>query len=553
MLAEFLRGTLAATSTWGAVPQAMTFALATLIQEDVPTLAAAALAAAGQLPWLVAYLGCFFGIWAGDALLYGVARILGRPVLEGRWARRFIAPETVARSEAWFARSGSWLLVTSRFVPGTRLPTYLAAGFLKLPLPRFLCVTGVMVALWTAALFGVGHLLGEQFGSWVGLGRGGLLPTLLAGTALVGLWRWARARVPSGLGRRLTAWAKRWRQWEFWPSWIFYTPVAFHYLRLSVRHGGLTVPSSANPGIETGGLIGESKFATLRVLQEVAPEFTAESWRLAPGNVAGRRVWLRAILGANGLDFPLILKPDLGQRGLGVKLIRHPEDAERYLTRTEAALVVQRYVAGPGEAGIFYFRHPDESRGHIFGITEKVFPTVVGDGHRTLEELIWSDARASLVAERYLARLEGRRQEVLPNGQSLRLVEAGNHAQGCIFRDGSRWLTRELEARIDAISRSIPGFYIGRYDVRFASELELRQGQGFRILELNGAAAEATQVYDARNSLRTAYRTLFRQWDLVFAIGAANRARGVRPETWRELWRAWRVAHQQFASYPLAD
>ena len=47
--------------------------------------------------------------------------------------------------------------------------------------------------------------------------------------------------------------------------------------------------------------------------------------------------------------------------------------------------------------------------------------------------------------------------------------------------------------------------------------------EGFAILELNGAASEATSAYDFSKSLREAYRVLFQQWDLVFAIGDENR------------------------------
>jgi hypothetical protein len=99
----------------------------------------------------------------------------------------------------------------------------------------------------------------------------------------------------------------------------------------------------------------------------------------------------------------------------------------------------------------------------------------------------------------------------------------------------------------------LPGFFIGRYDVRFSSEGDLRAGRNFQILELNGAGAEATSIYDARNSLRSAYRTLFRQWELVFAIGAANRALGAEPTPLPELLRVWRAASRQFATYPPAD
>jgi hypothetical protein len=202
---------------------------------------------------------------------------------------------------------------------------------------------------------------------------------------------------------------------------------------------------------------------------------------------------------------------------------------------------------------VFYYRFPHEARGRIFAITEKIFPKLAGDGSSTVEELIWRDPRARIIAAKYLARLGARARVILPAGETLRLVEAGNHAQGCVFQDGARLWSPELEAQMDRISRGVTGFFIGRYDLRYTSEAELRAGRGFQIIELNGAASEATNIYDARNSLWSAYRTLFRQWSLVFAIGAANRARGVRPTPARDVWRAWRAFGRLAQTYPAAD
>jgi len=116
-----------------------------------------------------------------------------------------------------------------------------------------------------------------------------------------------------------------------------------------------------------------------------------------------------------------------------------------------------------------------------------------------------------------------------------------------------RLCTPELESRMDEISQKLTGFFIGRYDIRYASEEDLRAGRNFQIIELNGAASEATSIYDARNSIFAAYRTLFQQWDLVFAIGAANRKRGCTPTKLSLVWQKWREYSRLAATYPMAD
>jgi membrane protein DedA with SNARE-associated domain len=514
--------------------QAVGLALSTFVQEDAPTIGAALLASAGKLDWRVGFVACFAGIWMGDALLYLLARSAGRPWLATRLAQRFVKAESIARGEKWFAQRGTWALVLSRFVPGLRLPTYLAAGFLRLSFLRFLLVTGGAVLFWTATLFAVAHWLGDRLQSVVQ--HSGLAAALVGGLMLLGILIWRR-------GTRMAIWLARWMHWEFWPAWLFYIPVVVNYLWLAIRYRGLTVPTSANPGIFSGGVVGESKIATLRELSATSPQFTAEA-QLADE---------QSLAQLSEADYPIILKPDVGQRGVGVKLIRYARQADEYVRSACVPLVAQRYAPGPHEIGVFYYRFPGDARGRIFAITEKVFPTITGDGVRTMEELIWADSRARFMASKYLCRMRERCSEILPPGESFKLVEAGNHAQGCIFRDGMHLWSEELEHRIDEISQRLNGFFIGRYDIRYADTAALQSGREFQIIELNGAASEATSIYDARNSLWSAYRTLFRQWDLVFAIGAANRARGSTPDQITSLWRAWRTASRQMASLPMSD
>jgi hypothetical protein len=414
-------------------------------------------------------------------------------------------------------------------------------------------LTGLAVAVWTLGIFLLARTLGPDLLRWLQRWNTGGWVILVLAIALIIVIRLAGKLARKDSFNRVPAVLGRWTRWEFWPAWLFYIPVAVNYLRLAIRHRGLTLPTAANPGIFSGGFVGESKIATLRDLHATSPEFTAAAYWVEGATSAQRVSSFDKLCGQHHLEFPLILKPDVGQRGVGVKLIRSHEEAVSLLRGTTAPLLLQRYAPGPHEIGLFYYRLPSDALGRIFAITEKVFPTITGDGQRTIEELVRDDQRARFIAETYLRRFGERRSEILAAGRTLRLVEAGNHAQGCIFRDGAHLWSGELERRIDEISRRLDGFFIGRYDIRFASEDDLRSGRNFQIIELNGAASEATSIYDARNSLWAAYRTLFRQWELVFAIGAANRRRGASPTKLSLLWRKWRETTALIATYPVAD
>ncbi|PMV85402.1 hypothetical protein, partial [Pseudomonas sp. GW460-C8] len=84
-----------------------------------------------------------------------------------------------------------------------------------------------------------------------------------------------------------------------------------------------------------------------------------------------RLAQIASILRTHSISFPFVLKPDTAQRGAGFRKVSSTEEARNYLQIVAQPLVLQRYVEGPSEAGIFYYRIPGEACGHIFGITRK--------------------------------------------------------------------------------------------------------------------------------------------------------------------------------------
>lgn len=343
---------------------------------------------------------------------------------------------------------------------------------------------------------------------------------------------------------------------EFWPDWAMYGPVVAWWIALGVRYRSFTVPTAANPGIASGGLCGESKSGVLalagpraRALIPAWTSFTATGDGAADA-AAAEGAALRA-----GLRFPLVVKPDIGCNGTGVRLIATAADLVRGLTGYPAGalLVLQELVAWEGEAGLFYVRRPGEARGRITSVTLKEAPHVTGDGRSSLRELVLADPRAGRVPELYLPRLEARLDEVPRQGDRVRLVFSGNHCKGSVFRDGGAELTPALEAAVDAFARDLREFHFGRIDVRYESLAALRRGEGFRVIEVNGVGSEATHIWDPECSLREAYSAQFRHYAEAFRIGSAMRAQGHRSTRPLELLRLWRRQRRLLASYPMND
>jgi membrane protein DedA with SNARE-associated domain len=526
---------------------AFAIVLGAFVSEDGATIAAAALTATATLDPAVAFLSAFAGLWFGDLGVYALARLGGPALLQRQWFQKWFGAWGVSHSQNTDG-DGRFSLAASRFFPGTRLPAYLSAGFRRMPPLVFAAITAVSALAWVVLVFAAVRIAPS---------RSEVLQRRASEAALVGLTLFVLLHVWQKWGtivrQRIAVAATRIAKWEFWPAWLFYSPVTLFCLWLGVRHRGFSLPAIANLNQKNGGLVGESKISILEELMSKSPEHTADGYLIEAGTPPGRLSRIRRLFNEKALQFPFVLKPDVAQRGAGFRKIESFAQAQDYLALVSAPLILQRYAPGPNEAGIFYYRFPQESAGHIFAITRKRFPFIVGDGQRSVRELVERDPRARLLAETYLQRFAASADHILPAGEWLRLVEAGNHCQGCIFSDGGDLNSEALCAAIDRVSRKLPGFFLGRYDIRYESDEQLRTGKGFTIVELNGAASEATNIYDERNTLWSAYATLYRQWALAYRIGAANRDRGYKPPAPLAIFRDWNAFTREAVQFPIAD
>jgi hypothetical protein len=401
---------------------------------------------------------------------------------------------------------------------------YVGAGALGRRGWAFAGWTFIAALVWTALVVLLVALLGDAFAAPFSkiIGHGPLALFAFVGTTFLLLClsrRLARGETRHRLIARIS---KLWR-WEFWPAWLFYLPLVPWLAWLIVRHRSLMVITAANPGIPHGGVVGESKHD---ILARIA----------GPHVLPGRLISSIAELSPD--DFPLVLKPDAGQRGAGVRLCATIQDAADYLRSHPTPVLAQSAHPGPFEAGIFYYRIPGAPRGRIFSITDKHFPVLTGDGVHTVRQLIWRHPRFRMQGKMFLQRHAAHADGVLAPGAHFVLARAGNHCQGTLFCDGRHLLTAELEFAIDSIARRFEdGFYFGRFDVRYDDVDAFRRGEDFAVIELNGVTSESTNLYDPAWPMLRAYRTLFAQWSLLFRIGAASRRLGNRPSRLRDVVR----------------
>jgi pimeloyl-ACP methyl ester carboxylesterase/membrane protein DedA with SNARE-associated domain len=504
-------------------------ACATMASEDLTGIGAGLLVARGTLGFLPATLAVIAGIFSGDLAIYLAGRFLGRPALGHAPLKWLVKPATIERSRRWFERRGAAIIFLSRFTPGTRVVTYIAAGVLRMRFPLFVAWLFLAVAVWVPLLVGTSAIFGTEVTKIFEPLAGPTWPWILAFAILLFIAIRVGLRLLTHRGRRRLL--GRWRRitrWEFWPPWIFYLPTLLYVLWLGIKHRSLTLFTAANPALPDGGVVGESKLEIHRGLAHAARWLPKTELLPIAQTLKERVETAREFMRREGLAFPVLFKPDVGERGDGVEVIRTEDELEDYLARAKRAILLQEYIAGD-EYGVFYYRMPDQDRGQILAITEKRLQSVRGDGVRTLEQLILDDDQALCQARLFLHRQEERLDDVPAQGEETSLGELGNHCQGARFFDGTALVTPELAEVVDRISRGYDGFYVGRYDFRVPSLDDFQAGRNLKIIELNGVTSEATNIYDPKNSLGRAYGTLFEQWRIIFRIAEQNRRAGVRP------------------------
>lgn len=172
---------------------ATVLALTTLLLEDLAIAAGVALATQGAVGWPLALLAVGGGIALGDLGLYA----LGLGARRLPWLRRRTVGHTTDQVRARLQRHLPSAVLLARVIPGLRLATYTASGFVRVPFAPFTAWVLLAVALWTAGLFALSALIGQALAHATGLPAplAVALPIVLLALA-VPLWR-QRKRRPS--------------------------------------------------------------------------------------------------------------------------------------------------------------------------------------------------------------------------------------------------------------------------------------------------------------------------------------------------------------------
>ena len=304
--------------------------------------------------------------------------------------------------------------------------------------------------------------------------------------------------------------------WEYWSFGAIYSPLYIYWILMCLRARSFFFFSASNPLIENGGFLMERKSDIYPLIPQ---QYYPKTILIKQGTGIQE---MTAQINEAGFKFPLIVKPDIGYRGCGVKKTDTVEDAVAYISGADFPMLVQDFISFEMEAGIFYYRYPWERKGVISGIVAKEFLSVTGDGISNVEMLLMQNPRYILQLPALKKMKEIDLTAVPAAGEKKVMVPFGNHARGAKFIDASDKITPAMEAAIDTISQQIPEFHYGRLDIKFSNWEDLSKGKNLSIIELNGAGSEPTHMYDPSHSLFFAWREIVRHWHILLRISIWN-------------------------------
>lgn len=311
--------------------------------------------------------------------------------------------------------------------------------------------------------------------------------------------------------------------WEAWPFELIYTPMSVFWLWYTLKSGAAWFFTSSNPKLTFGGMEGEPKKEMYDLLPKHLYPTTFNVLAKEDFNLVQQR------LKDSGINFPFIVKPEVGGQGILLRKIDDIAALEHYHAIMPWEYIVQDMVHYPMEVSVFYIRHPKEIKGIITGFLHKIPLQVTGDGKQTLSALIEQHPKGGKRIEELMTKHGERWNEVLPPGEKYMLSYAANHNRGAQFIDLKEHIDERLVHIFDEISLSINDFFYGRYDIMCTSIEDLKMGKNFTILEYNGCGAEPNHFYDTGYTLIGAYKEILKHWKALYSISKYNRQQGVKP------------------------
>lgn len=336
-------------------------------------------------------------------------------------------------------------------------------------------------------------------------------------------------------------------KWETWHYLVKYIPIMPAWLWYCLKSRSFWFFTPSNPTLTFGGFEGESKKEMYDQLPPGSYPKTILISHNAPIDDMLKRV------AAKNFGYPFAVKPDVGMMGFMFRIISNEDELRKYHQLMPADYLVQELVKYPLELSVFYYRFPNEQKGHITGFIRKEFLSVTGDGKSTLLGLMLNYPRVRFRLEEMKNKHKERLHTVIPEGELYYLSHALNLSRGGKLVSLAHEKDEKLLNVFDRLSHYAGHFYYGRYDLKCTSIEDLKEGKNFLILEYNGCGAEPHHIYGNGNTLFEAYRIVLQHWKVLYAISKYNERNGVEYWEFRRGYKFLRNAKRHFRQLKQLD
>lgn len=289
----------------------------------------------------------------------------------------------------------------------------------------------------------------------------------------------------------------------YWVSKLFYYQSIVYYFLYSIYFRSFTFFAASNPAIRLGGMLDEKK---------------SEIYNSLPAHLIPKTILydiskpVKNFIEQSNLDFPLILKPDIGFKGFNVIMVNDLDELEAALPSFgETEVIMQDFIDYEGEFSLLYYKMPRSLETGITSIIEKKYPFVTGDGHSSLRQLI-EHYKNDFINKADLLRWHAENLEgVVETGKQVILHRIGNYSRGSKFESLQSAISPELIAAADKHFAALHGFDFFRIDFK-SRDLDGFIAGDFKIIELNGAKAEPLHIYDSKHGWMSVIRDIHRHW-----------------------------------------
>lgn len=311
---------------------------------------------------------------------------------------------------------------------------------------------------------------------------------------------------------------KKFFMWKGWPFWFFHLPIIPTILKLGLKSKNILFFTACNPCLPWGGFGAVPKQS---ILEKIPTKYRPVSF-LVLKNSSHKEII--NLLKNSNITFPVIVKPDIGERGWGVQKIYNKSEFINALISKPVNMIVQEYISTLYEFGVLFHRRPDSNKITITSLSTKEFRSIIGDGKKKIKELVSENFKSN---HKEILNFNREIEEFIPaKNESITLLQIAHRSQGIIFKDARNLINPQLEKILLEIIQPLGDFFYGRFDIKAKSIEHFKKGKEIKVLELNGTDSVPIHIFDPAIPLSEAYSDLRNHWKIIAEISMLNMQKG---------------------------